>query len=171
MLGGFLKSSLSSTIAKLDGFAKSKGITPLHLTLVMWGTGIVTLVAFGLQYFLTGILFFLLHRLTIAVMDSGQSEKDHLLRDYFIITGSLMAMLWTAGNAALPVAFMFWAIMMNLLGTLTFKPQMVVIDLFEISLLLILIALAPNFIPAIAILFGAACLISLCASYLQTFRK
>lgn len=171
MIGPYLKSALTPTVGKLGKFSQEKGITALHLNVTVWASGIATLVALGLQYFMTGIAFFLLHRLTIEMLETRCQKKENLFRDYFVITGSLMAMLWTAGDHALPVAFLFWAIMMNLLGILSFKPAFIVIGLAEISTILILIALAPAYLPAIAILFGAACLISLCASYLQTFRK
>ena len=171
MIGPYLKAALAPAIAPLDKLALEKGATSLHLRIAIWVTGGATLVLLGLQYFVTGIILFLLHRLAIGVLETRQQEKENLFRDYFIITGSLMAMLWTAGDHALPVAFLFWAIMMNLLGTLSFRPALIVIGLAEISAILILIALAPAYLPAIAILFGAACLISLCASYLQTFGK
>lgn len=82
-----------------------------------------------------------------------------------------MALLWTAGSHAIPVSFMFWAIMINGITNITIKPPVILVDGFELSLVLLMMVSAPIYIPAIAILTGTACLIGSCASYIQTFKK
>jgi len=172
MLGPFIVDKTAPFFASLQHTLAAKGISGLHLKITLWATGIATLVAFGLQYFGAGIVLFLLHKATVSALESkGENNGKTLIQDYFVTTGAMMATLWTASDSSLPIAFMFWAILVNLLGTISFKPTLIIIDSFEIACVVILLALAPTYTPAIAILFGATCLISLCASYLQSFRK
>ncbi|GEM_PF-1979879 len=175
MLGPYLESTTAPLVKKLTSHIQEKNIPPVFIKGASWICAIATILFFGLQYIWIGLVFFLLHRLTRIILKDGQNDtqnKDRitLFSSYLIVTGSMMALLWTASSFSIPVSFMFWAIMINLLGTITFRPKIIAIDIFELSLILLAMVAAPTYIPAIALLAGVACLIGCCFSFIQSLK-
>ncbi len=175
MLGPYLESATDPLAKKITLLVKEKNISPLMIKFSSLIFALGTIVLFGLQYIWIGLAFFISHRLTRIILDKDSNEaqgkdKTTLFSSYFIVTGSMMALLWTASSFSIPVSFMFWAIMVNLLGTITFQPKIIAIDIFELSLILLMMIAAPLYIPAIALLAGVLCLISCCFSFIQNLR-
>ncbi|HOO50731.1 MAG TPA: hypothetical protein PLK94_05505 [Alphaproteobacteria bacterium] len=172
MIGPYLSSASTTPTKKLRTALENKGMGNASLTALIILCGILSAILFGLQFFWSGLALFLLHRLFCQVENNQAQaqaqtqDKRHIFRDYFFVSAAMMGLLWTGATFALPIAFLFWAMMINALAAISFKPKLIVIDIFELSLILIALAAAPHMIPAIAILGAIACLIGTATSYL-----
>lgn len=173
MIGSFLQSITSPLIQKLDTLAKNKNVTPLHMTLITVLCAVLSITLFGLQYFWTALLFFILYCASFALYSKqkqDQTNKDIPFASYLVVTSSMMALLWTSAGFSIPIAFMFWAMLINILANIKFDPKLKIIDLAELSLILIAMAASPFYIPAIALLTGIMCLISSTAAFIQSLK-
>ncbi|MDY0029714.1 MAG: hypothetical protein RBR86_07205 [Pseudobdellovibrionaceae bacterium] len=159
--------SLSEPLAlKLASKLEKKGVTRPLLNLLLIAAGIATIILFGLQYFWCGLAAYLFHRLLCQTASPEQiTARSYLFRDYFFLSGAMIAMLWTGADFGIPVAFLFWGMLLNTLSIISFNPKIKILGLFELSLIMLAMAAAPDYIPAIAILGGVACLISTTASF------
>lgn len=173
MIGPSIASLSEPLAAKLTKKLEAKGINSALLKILFIVTGLATIVLFGLQFFWGGLTAYLVHRLLCQMTSASSTtaEKSTLFRDYFFLSASMIGMLWTGTGFGIAIAFLFWGMLLNTLAIISFNPKIKIIDLFELSLIMLAMAAMPEYIPAIAILGGVACLIGAAASFIIGYKK
>lgn len=173
MIGPSIASLSEPFAAKLAKKLEAKGLNSALLKILMIVMGLATIVLFGLQFFWSGLTAYLIHRLLCQMTSASSPTPDRspLFRDYFFLSASMIGMLWTGTGFGIAIAFLFWGMLLNTLSMISFNPRIRIIDLFELSLIMIAMAAMPEYIPAIAILGGVACLIGAAASFIIGYKK
>ncbi len=172
MIGQFLLPLLSPIFAALSQMANRYGVTPLGFRVVKITCFLFAVTAMALHLPIVGLVLFLLHFAVGTIEGTGkETEAAHLSQviprtlHVFSFSGlALLALMFgTAGiadNFGTPLSFLFFSwIILSLV--LCLKPDgFHIVGWFEVASSVVIAAIWPTYIPAIAILFGLTCLVS-----------
>lgn len=171
MLNKIVTSSLAPLTGRLAVLFDQNGVTASHIRMARIGTGIVAILLFGLQYMGAAVAVFMLHKL-IEALNQKDGANDAPASRYLVAATALLAVTWTATNHGLPVAFLFWSVLVNIITEAQqSKSALRIADSGELSLICIILALAPDYLPAIAILGGVVFTISSAWNSLGVLRS
>lgn len=161
MLGPVVQRAVDPLWKKLADRFTARNFPASSLKILTFVALCSTIILFGLQYFAAAVVMFILYVVGSCMTQYLAASPASEMADIFLISGSFMASLWTATEAGLAVAFLFWAVLVNILTINRYKPAFIIIDTFELGLALVVIALtSPAYIPPVVILTGVACLFS-----------
>jgi hypothetical protein len=175
-------------ITTISQAASDKGLTAPVAKIIAVILALLSIGAIGFQYFILGLILFLLNRLCLSFDlpdKTARVEGTLVLPD--ILFYALLIFVFVIGhqNFAMAAAFLFFAWMIDigsvLNATLTrvdktsiAAPAFFFLDgirsRVETGLLITLLCLAPAYFPAIAIMYAALNLLISCSRALQTAK-
>ena len=165
MIGQYLLPLLTPLWAQLNKVVTNYGVTPLAYRMAKILTFFSVLTFMAMQMHGAGVAAFLLHFIIIAVQQvSQQTPVDktlNTLHDIGVSAATIFAIAFgVTGNFGMPVAFLFLSWIVLSLTNIAKQNTFQLVGVFEIGASVVVMGLATAYIPAIAILFGLACLAS-----------
>ncbi len=172
MLNQIVTSGLAPLYKNLNVKLTKQGVTPPLLRLARAGTGLLAIILFGLQYLGLAVAIFLLHKLIAGLTSAAEPQEKNHAGHYLVAATALLAATWTASDSGLPVAFLFWTVLVNII-TEQSRPAnaLRLADSGELSLICVLLALVPGYLPAVAIMGGVLFTISSAWNSLPSIRR
>lgn len=170
MLNKIVTSGLTPLYSGLNKQLSKQGLSTTHIRMARIATGLLAILLFGLQYMGLAVIVFLLHKI-VAGLSTSPDNQEQRAGHYLVGATALLAVTWTASGYGLPVAFLFWALLANII-TEAGRPASTLrlADSGELSLICIFLALAPDYLPAIAIMGGVLFTISAAWNSLSALR-
>ncbi len=165
MIGQYLLPFLTPLWARLDSLGNTYGVTPLAYHIAQTLTFLSTIVFMAIHMQGAGVAAFILHFIFVAVQRFSAQTQPSPTMNALHILGVAAATIFAiafgeTGIFGMPVAFLFLSWIVLILTNLSKPDILQLIGLFEIGCSVVVIGLAAAYIPAIAILFGLACLTS-----------
>ncbi len=165
MIGQYVCPLFRPLWAKLTKLSTTYGVTPLSYQIAKTLTLLSALVFMAMQMHGAGVAAFILHFMVVAVQQFPSQTSPNPIMTALHSVGFSAATVFALGfgvadNFGTPIAFLFLSWIILALTNLA-KPNILqLIGTFEIGLSVVAMGLAAIYIPAIAILFGLACLVS-----------
>lgn len=175
MIGPYFLPLLRPLWGKIQTVSDTYGITPLAYRIALTVTFLSAPAFMAVQMNKSGLIAFLLHFLIWAVSRIKSENSPSAIGEAFHVYGICMIVVFgtafgVAGNYGMPIAFLFISWMVVSFTNLINPHSLQLIGGFEIGLSVVAMALFAVYIPAIAILFGLACLVSAGISFLISLK-